>query len=91
MENKKNKFFNNELKFTFKSPMLDEIWPDNVFISGSSLHLTSQFCKFEFRDNPNFKMVLELIQDPLIHDTYYQVTVIGPPRLSSRCSDLSIG
>jgi len=30
------------------------------------------------RDNPNSKMVLELIQNPLGHNTYYQVSATRP-------------
>lgn len=70
-----------------QSPTLDEIWHEDVSISGSSLHLTSQFSKGWVRCNPNSNMVSEPIQEPLYHSLpcyHYRVTWIMLQMFSPR-------
>jgi len=49
------------------SPTLDMRWPDNVFMSGGSPHLTSRFGGAVLGPTTISKMVSEPLQDPLGH------------------------
>jgi hypothetical protein len=65
-----------------KSLILDNGWPENMFIYGNIFHLTSLFCKVKLTSTQNYKMESESSSNTI------DLPVIGFP-LSNNLSFIS--